>query len=150
VAIGAFAGASVLAVSLPAVAQTAPTTHHYRHAAASSSDTQQETVEQRIAGLHTALKITPDEEADWSIVAQSMRDNEAAMRKLVADRTAEAPHDSTAVEDLLTYERFSQAHVDGLKNLIGSFDTLYQSMPDDQKALADQVFHKYGVRGSKS
>jgi hypothetical protein len=30
--------------------------------------------------------------------------------------------------------------VDGLKNLISSFETLYNSMPDAQKKIADQVF----------
>jgi hypothetical protein len=141
-AIGAFAGATLLAGALPAAARTASTTHHYLHA----SDTP-ETVEHRIASLHAALKITPDEETGWDSVAQSMRENEAVMQKLVADRSAE-PHTISAVEDLRTYERFSQAHVNGLKTLIDSFETLYQAMPDDQKALADQVFRKFGLRGS--
>jgi len=49
---------------------------------------------------------------------------------------------------LRTYERFTQAHVNGLKTLISSFETLYQGMPDKQKALADQVFRKFGARGA--
>jgi hypothetical protein len=105
-----------------------------------------ETVEQRIAMMHTSLKITPGEEADWTPVAQAMRDNESSMQTLMAETTAK-PHPFSAVEDLRTYERFTQAHVTGLKNLISSFETLYAAMPDDQKALADQVFQKFGSRG---
>ena len=46
----------------------------------------------------------------------------------------------TAMDDLQTYATFAQAHVDGLKNLIASFQTLYDAMPAPQKKLADQVF----------
>ena len=38
------------------------------------------------------------------------------------------------------YQKFAQAHVDGLKNLIASFDKLYAGMPDTQKKIADEVF----------
>jgi hypothetical protein len=50
----------------------------------------------------------------------------------------------SAVDDLNTYEKFAQAHVDGLKNLISSFKTLYTAMPDAQKKNADQVFKTSG------
>ena len=50
------------------------------------------------------------------------------------------PQNMSAVEDLKTYQKFAQAHVDGLKNLIASFDTLYSAMPAAQKKIADTVF----------
>ncbi len=134
-------GASLVAMPLGALAQTTPAAHH------ATAKIKRETVEQRISLLHDELKITPDEEADWAPVAQAMRDNEAAMQKLVAERTAQSPQTINAVEDLKTYERFTQAHVSGLKTLIASFETLYGAMPDSQKAVADQVFHKFGARG---
>ena len=43
------------------------------------------------------------------------------------------PQDMTAVDDLKSYQKYAQAHVDGLKNLIASFATLYDALPDDQK-----------------
>jgi hypothetical protein len=46
----------------------------------------------------------------------------------------------SAVDDLKTYEKFAQAHVDGLKNLISAFTSLYDTMPDAQKKVADKVF----------
>ena len=73
----ALLGAIVIAGPLaPARAETpaqpsAPHGRAARHA---------ETVEQRIASLHAALKITPDEEPAWQAVAQVIRDNAARCR----------------------------------------------------------------------
>ena len=115
-------------------------------ARAASAATKAETLETRIATLHASLKITPDEDAKWNDVAQAMRENAAAMEKLAAQNTTIAPHSMTAVQDLQGYEKFAQAHVDGLKNLISSFETLYDAMPDPQKKVADEVFQRFGRR----
>ncbi len=103
-----------------------------------------ETLDQRISRMHAALKITPAEEADWTKVADVMRRNDSDMQKLVADRQARVPHELSAVDDLKTYQSFTQAHVDGLKDLVASFETLYADMPADQKMVADHVFAKFG------
>ena len=109
-------------------------------AAVDTTATKAETLDERIANLHSALKITSDEESKWNDVAQAMRDNAAAMQKLVAEKSAQSPQSMTALDDLNTYQKFAQTHVDGLKNLTASFQTLYNSMPDAQKKIADQVF----------
>jgi len=109
-------------------------------AGAAATATKGETVEQRIITLHTALKITPDEDAKWNAVAQAMRENASNMDKLTAESRTTAPQSMSAVDDLKMYQKFSQAHVDGLKNLIASFSTLYSAMPDAQKKVADTVF----------
>jgi len=54
------------------------------------------------------------------------------------------------VEDLKAYQTFAQAHVDGLKNLTSSFETLYGSMSASQKKVADQVFRNFGRKGPPS
>ncbi|MGD0434336.1 MAG: Spy/CpxP family protein refolding chaperone [Acetobacteraceae bacterium] len=118
------------------LAQATPKTQ----AAAAATSGKGETVEQRITSLHAALKITPDEQSKWDAVAQAMRENASSMEKLVAETRTTAPRNMTAVDDLKTYQKFAQAHVDGLKNLISSFNTLYDAMPDPQKKIADQVF----------
>ena len=117
-----------------------------RHQAASSEakQLQRETVDQRIQTLHTDLAITPAEEADWQRVAGVMRRNEANIRKMVEDRKQAPAQEVSAVDDLVIYQKFNQAHVDGLKDLIASFQTLYQSMPDTQKLVADRVFRGFG------
>ncbi len=86
------------------------------------------------------LKITPAEESLWNAVAQAMRENAAAMDKLVAETRTTPPQNMTAVADLQTYQKFAQTHVDGLKNLIPAFEKLYAAMPDAQKKAADEVF----------
>ena len=54
----------------------------------------------------------------------------------------------TAIDDLKRYQKFSEAHVTGLKNLIASFGTLYSAMPDAQKKNADMVFETSGRHGA--
>jgi periplasmic protein CpxP/Spy len=142
VAIAALLGATMLATPLTAAwaadapVKTAATTE--------ATQTKGETVEQRITDLHAALKITPDEEKSWNGVAQAMRENAAAMDKLVATNRTTPPQSMSAVDDLKTYQQFAQAHVDGLKNLISAFSTLYNAMPDAQKKVADEVFNTAG------
>jgi hypothetical protein len=109
-----------------------------------------ETIEQRISGLHASLKITPDEELKWGDVAQAMRENSYNMDQLITAKRAQAPQDMTALDDLVTYQTFAQAHVDGLKNLTASFKTLYNAMPDAQKKNADQVFQAFGHKSAQS
>ncbi len=104
------------------------------------ADMADETIDQRITRLHDSLKITSAEETAWQAVAQTMRDNAQAMKKLASDKQARSASDMTAVEDLQTYSTFAQAHVDHLRKLTSAFETLYNAMPADQKKLADQVF----------
>jgi hypothetical protein len=151
-------GAATFAAPLIASAQTmaptmvAPTTQPITQPAPHSTamthhagyKMQRETLDQRIDMMHAALKITPTEEADWTKVADVMRRNDSDMQKLVADRQARVPHELSAIDDLKTYQSFTQAHVDGLKDLVASFATLYAAMPADQKMIADHVFAKYG------
>jgi len=114
--------------------------HHWSHA----RHAEHETLEQRITALHKALKITPDEEGSWGDVAGVMRDNEAAMQALGAEKHAATAETATAVEDLKAYQKFAQVHVDGLTKLVAAFGTLYAAMPDEQKQRADQVFADFG------
>jgi len=118
------------------------------------AERRRESIDQRIASLHGALRITPDEEADWKAVAQVMRWNEASMEKLVLDRRedrkAHAPDSLSALEEMKAYEAFNRAHLDGLKDLIASFTTLYNAMPEPQKIRADHVFQSFGHEGLKS
>ncbi len=142
VVIAGLAGATVLVA--PAAFSAEPTNQYHHHMWGKTPEERAETVEQRIRTLHASLHITPAEETDWSSVARTMRDNETRMQDLIAAREAEPTHHVTAPEDLRTYEHFTQAHVEGLKQLRASFDTLYESMPDDQKLVADDVFDKFG------
>jgi hypothetical protein len=145
IAMTALLGAAFLATPVTA-AYAADPAAAAQQGGAEAANAPAETVEQRITNLHTELKITPAEEAKWNNVAQAMRENAAAMSKLAAARTLQAPSSMTAIDDLKGYEKYAQTHVDGLKNLISSFETLYASFPDAQKKTADQVFQTFGLR----
>jgi periplasmic protein CpxP/Spy len=156
VAIAALMGATMLASPLTAaradtaanaVIQLAQAAAPQNPAATGATEGRGETVEQRITTLHTALKITPGQEPLWNAVAQAMRENATAMDKIVAQARTTPPQNMTAVEDLNMYQKFAQAHIDGLKNLIVSFEKLYAAMPDAQKKITDDVFRTSGRQG---
>jgi protein CpxP len=148
VAVAALLSAPLVAAPLAAHAQSPAPTHSTTPNAMSPANaptsTKGEGVEQRITQLHAELKITPDQDSKWNSVAQAMRDNAANMEKLVAEKQQKGATNMTAVDDLKTYQEFTQARLDGLKNLTSSFKSLYDSMPADQKKNADQVFQGYG------
>jgi len=148
VSVAALLGTSLLVAPVSAQPQAQPSA--MTQVAAVSPGTMKETVEARIVSLHAALQITPDQEATWTNVAQTMRDNDATMQSMVAERAAIDPASVTAVDDLKSYEKFAKAHVRGLRKLIVSFETLYVSMPQPQKSLADQVFKTMGHEGMRS
>jgi protein CpxP len=145
--VGSLIGAALVTGSLaPAVAQTGTPKPP---AAAAATSSKPETVEQRITSLKAALKITPDQETKWKAVADAMRQNAGMMDKLVQDKRAKMAS-MNAVDDLKTYQDFTQAHLDGLKNLNSAFESLYNAMPDPQKKNADQVFQSFGPSSAPS
>jgi periplasmic protein CpxP/Spy len=143
VAVAALLGTVAVAGAMPASAQSGGKPP----AAQAATSSKPETVDQRIASLKTSLKITPDQESKWKDVAQAMKDNASAMDKLVQEKKPQMAN-MTAVEDLKTYEEFTKAHLDGMKNLRSSFESLYSAMPDGQKKNADKVFQSYGPNAS--
>ncbi len=159
-AIATLMGATMLAAPLMSDAradgatsialQLAQATAPQPQADAAPAATKAETVEERITNLHAALQITADEETNWKAVARTMRKNAAIIQKLVSERAAQAPETLTAVQDLKGYEKFARAHYEGLKSLIASFERLYNSMPDPQKKVADEVFQSYTPKPAAS
>ena len=144
-AIASLTGAALLAGSVaPTWAQTADSKDSKTPPApAAATSTKPETVEQRIVTLKAALKVTPEQEPKWTAVAQAMRDSSVQMEKLVATKRAIPPEKTTAVDDLKTYQEFTEARLDGLKHLTSAFKSLYDTMTPEQKKNADTVFEKY-------
>jgi periplasmic protein CpxP/Spy len=145
-AIASLTGAALLAGAVaPTWAQTADSKDSKMPpAAAAATSTKPETVEQRILTLKAALKVTPEQEPKWTAVAQAMRDSSVQMEKLVATKRAIPPEKTTAVDDLKTYQEFTEVRLEGLKKVNSSFKSLYDSMTAEQKKNADMVFEKYG------
>jgi periplasmic protein CpxP/Spy len=125
-------------MAAPAPTSTSKKSMHH-HDMKMSPEMMQEHVENRIKTLHTKLMITPDQESKWNDVAEAMRNSEKQIGDLIKERHEKAGT-LTAVEDLQSYQSIAQAHADGLKNVVSSFDDLYETMSDDQKKNADKVF----------
>jgi periplasmic protein CpxP/Spy len=120
----------------PAPAAAMPSsTKRATHPRASREDR----VEAKIKSLHTQLKITPDEESEWTSFAQVMRDNAQGIDQLAQQRAAKRSSMS-AVDNLKSYEAIADAHADEMKKLVPAFEALYDKMPDAQKQIADTVF----------
>ncbi|WP_144138571.1 Spy/CpxP family protein refolding chaperone [Paraburkholderia sp. BCC1884] len=125
---GAFAQASAPA---PMAAASAPAAKgHERN------------VEDRIAYLHSQLKITSAQETQWNAFADVMRNNGETMGQLFQQRRAAG--NVSALDDMKQYATIAQAHADGMKKLVDAFDPLYGSFSPEQKKLADVTFHQPG------
>ena len=143
ITVASLVGAALLVNPLAAQTAKMPDGSVKPPAAAAATSNKPETVEQRIAMLKASLKITPDQETKWGAVADTMRKNAEKMEKLVADKRAKMGK-MNAVDDLLVYQEFGEAQLDGLKRLTSSFRALYDTMPAEQKATADTVFETFG------
>jgi len=100
-------------------------------------------VEARITQLHKELKISKDQESDWNTLAQDMRDNARQMSSLLQERAAASKSKPmSAVDNLKSYEKITDAQADGLKKITPDFEKLYVSMSPAQKKTADTVFNQ--------
>ena len=100
----------------------------------------EERVERRIAELRTQLRITPAEQQHWDQFASVMRENARDMDQIFVQR-AQQLGSMTALQNMQSYEQIAEAHAQHLQKLVSAFQNLYDAMPDQQKQLADQVFH---------
>lgn len=95
-------------------------------------------IETRISDLHKKLHITPAQQAQFDAVADVMRSNAQSMQDLFRQR---AQHrDRTAPGQLHWYAQLATAHAAAVNKLVPVFDTLYQSLNDEQKKAADAAF----------
>ncbi|MGF6531879.1 MULTISPECIES: Spy/CpxP family protein refolding chaperone [Paraburkholderia] len=116
-------------------------------AAAASAGKHERNVEDRIAYLHSQLKITPAQDPQWSAFADVMRSNAQTMGDLFKQRQQAGAQ--SAIDDMKQYAAIAQAHADGMKKLVDAFEPLYNSLSPDQKKLADQTFHQSPGGGKK-
>ena len=98
-------------------------------------------VEAHIKKLHDQLKITVAEQAQWDQFAQVMRDNAAAMHQALDER-GDKVATMDASDNMQSYAQLAQVHATNMQKLASAFQTLYSSLPDSQKQVADTVFRK--------
>jgi len=99
-------------------------------------------LETRISDLHQKLQITPEQETKWKAVAKVMHSNAEASRALVEEKRKDEAS-MTAVADLNAYADIAEAHAKHVRKLAKVFAELYDTMSDDQKKVADQVFQEH-------
>lgn len=136
------AAAALLWLPATGLAQSAPANAPAGNAAAGNapSDKAAEArVEARIKQLHAQLHITPAEETQWNQFAQTMRDNAREIDQAAMERSQQYSS-MNAVDNLQSYEKLAEAHVQRLQKLIPAFQALYNAMTPDQKKIADEVF----------
>jgi periplasmic protein CpxP/Spy len=114
--------------------------------AASAAAGHGERTEQRIAMLHSELKITPAQETQWQQFADVMRQNGETMGNLYRQRMADK--NLSALDDMKQYTQIAQAHADGMSKLVAAFEPLYNSFSADQKKVADETFRQHGTAHS--
>ena len=95
-------------------------------------------IEANIASLRQKLQITPAQEAQFSAVANVMREN----FRTEASAPHQPPANATAVDDLRAYIQYSEVELAGLKRLLPALDALYSTLSPTQKRTADAVFRQ--------
>jgi hypothetical protein len=96
-------------------------------------------VEARIAQLHSELKITPEQQAQWDQFAQVMRENASAMGEALTERAAKIKT-MNAVESMQSYAHLAEVHDQSMQKLTTAFQALYGTLSAAQKQAADQAF----------
>ncbi len=98
-------------------------------------------VENRIAELHSRLRITAAQQAQWDALTQVMRENAAHMRQVVAEHGR--TQNMSALDDLRAYASVTQAHAEDMQRLVPAFQTLYEAMSPEQQQVADTTFRQF-------
>ncbi|HSZ92311.1 MAG TPA: Spy/CpxP family protein refolding chaperone [Acetobacteraceae bacterium] len=149
---------ATILIGAPALAQTAsqtapdPTTgtpsgtsekampHSTRAASARQpGETIESLVERRITDLHSRLHITSQQSQQWDQFAGVMRDNAKAMDDIYQQRAGKLGS-MTAVDNMQSYAQIEQARAQDMQKLVPAFQALYDSLSDQQKKAADQMF----------
>jgi protein CpxP len=147
IATTAIVGLSALAAAAPPVASNATTIRSSATTSAPSATPVQPGVshsmagkiEQRITNLHARLLISPQQQPQWDRFAQVMRDNARSMDEAYQQRIQVIPT-MTATANMQSYAEVAKDHAQDMQRLVPVFQALYDTMSDNQKRTADQVF----------
>jgi hypothetical protein len=96
-------------------------------------------IELRITDLHARLLITSAQQPQWERFAQVMRDNARSMDEAFQQRVPVIPT-MTAPANLQSYAHVAEDHAQDMQRLVPAFQALYDTMSDNQRRTADQVF----------
>ncbi len=109
--------------------------------AAAAPKTEQQAADQRIQALQQQLQITTEQMPAWNSFAQAMRDNATATDTLFRERAANTKT-MNAVDNMKSYATVARAYADNTEKLSDAFATLYGTLSDHQKQIADTMFRQ--------
>ncbi len=109
--------------------------------AAAAPQTEQQAADQRIQALQQQLQITTEQMPQWNSFAQAMRDNAAATDTLFRERATNTKT-MNAVDNMKSYAAVARAYADNTEKLSNAFATLYATLSDHQKQIADTMFRQ--------
>jgi hypothetical protein len=95
----------------------------------------------RIKYFHDRLRITAEQEPLWDTVAEVIRNNAREVAPLLKERFR-ATTSGNARDVLHAYEVLGEAQLVNFKKFTAAFETLYASLPDNQKRIADAVMRE--------
>lgn len=98
-------------------------------------------VAQRLADLHRQLRILPEQEQRWGAFATTLRENAQNMEYLIEQQRARAS--LGAIAQLQSWTELTTVQAQDMQRLLPAFEQLYNSMPEAQRKLADQVFRDF-------
>jgi hypothetical protein len=99
---------------------------------------QPQNVEANIASLHQRLQITPAQEAQFSAVANVMRQNARAE----ASAPQSPPANASAVDQLRAEIQYDEVELAGMKRLLPALEALYATLSPAQRQTGDVVFRQ--------
>jgi periplasmic protein CpxP/Spy len=134
---------AAMAPSAPAPTTSATPTHRSR--GDNGAEQRALRVNAHITQMHSQLKITPGEEPLWEKFAQVMRDNAQQLVSAMETRRSGIATMS-APQNLQNFAQNATDAAQNLQKLSVAFNDLYNSFPDDQKKIADQVFNQDAAR----
>lgn len=138
---------AVMSPAAPSAGQAAPAPNTARPDASTPRARQElSLVERRITDLHRRLKISQDQEPRWQDFATVMRENAVNMDHLFEQQQDRGS--LTALAQMQGYVQLATVHAQDMQRLLPAFEQLYNSMPDAQKKLTDQVFRETARRGA--
>lgn len=101
-------------------------------------------VEGKIAFLKAELKITPEQEAQWTPVAEAMRENAKALDRTIMTARQQRPTD--AVQRIALRSEFAKVRDENDARFLAAFKPLYESLSPAQQQAANELFaqHHHG------
>lgn len=104
-----------------------------------------EWIQRKVAKLHDKLLITPEQETAWTKVATAIQENSLTMKALIDKYTKDSAQ-LTALDSIRMHGDMAEQHAKGQRMLVTAFEALYNMMPAEQKAVADNVFARHEGR----